>query len=79
MDATYPLHTDGTSSGSASATWSATWSISQALWIWNEWALFNSSTAATGRMINRKVQQFGGGVAKPNNEVWGLAVTLSLA
>jgi hypothetical protein len=79
MDATYPLHTDGTSSGSASATWSSTFSISQALWIWNEWALFNSSTAATGRMINRKVQQFGGGVAKPNNEVWSLAISLSLA
>lgn len=79
MDATYPTHTDGTSSGSASLTFSATWSISQALFVWNEWGVFNSSTAATGRMLNRKVQAFGGGVAKPNNEVWGLAVTVSLA
>lgn len=78
MDSGYPTHTDGVVSGAASATWSSTFSTSQALFIWNEWGLFNSSTAATGRMLNRKVQSFSAS-AKPNNENWGLAITLSLA
>jgi hypothetical protein len=76
MDPSFPTHTDGTASGSASATWQATFSTSQGNYAWQEWALFNSSTAATGRMIQRKVQSQG---TKPNNEVWTIAVTLSLS
>lgn len=76
MDSSFPTHTDGTVIGSASATWQSTFSTSQGNYSWQEWALFNTSTAATGRMLNRKVQAFG---TKPNNEVWSLAITLSLA
>jgi hypothetical protein len=79
MDATYPAHTDGTTSGAATLTFSLTFSTSQANFVWNEWGIFNSSTAATGRMLNRKVQTFGGGVAKTSSFVWGLAVSLTLA
>jgi len=79
MDSSYPLHTDGTTSGAAAVTFSSTFATNQANFAWQEWGVFNSSTAATGRMLNRKVQSFNGGTAKPSNEVWGLAVTVSLS
>lgn len=59
MDSTYPIHTDGVTSGSATITFQSTFGSSQANWVWNEVAIFNSATAATGRMLNRLVQNFG--------------------
>jgi hypothetical protein len=76
MDATYPLHTDGTSSGAASITFRATFGTSQANWSWQEWAVFNSATAATGRMLNRKVTDLG---SKTSAASWTFTVTLSLS
>lgn len=76
MDATYPQHTDGVVVGSASVTFRSTFGTSEANWVWNEWGLFNTATAATGRMINRKVESLG---TKASGSTWVLTVTLSLA
>jgi hypothetical protein len=75
MDATYPQHTDGVVVGAASVIYRSSFLTGEANWVWNEWALFNSSTAATGRMLNRKVQALG----TKTSGTWQLTVTLSLA
>lgn len=76
MDATFPTHTDGTSSGSASAVFRSTFGTSDANWAWAEWGIFNSPTAATGRMLNRKVESLG---TKTSAATWVFTCTLSLA
>lgn len=75
MDATYPTHTDGTTSGAATITFRSSFTTGQANWAWNEWGVFNSATAATGRMLNRKVQSLG----TKASGTWTLTVTISLA
>jgi hypothetical protein len=75
MDATYPLHTDGTgSSSNASIAYKSTYETGDANFTWSEWALFNASTS--GRMLNRKV--FTGGT-KTSSDTWSLTVTITLA
>lgn len=75
MDATYPLHTDTTgTAGSKSITFRATFTTSDANIAWNEWGVFNASTA--GRMLNRKVESLG---TKTSAATWVLTITLSLA
>jgi hypothetical protein len=74
MDATYPQHTDGTSSGNASVVFRSTFGSSDANFAWQEWALFNASS--TGRMLNRKVESFG---TKGSGTSWVLTITLTLA
>lgn len=74
MDATYPTHTDGTTSGSASVVFKSTFESGDAEYAWNEWGIFNASSA--GRMLNRKVQSFG---TKPASTAWSLTVTITLA
>lgn len=76
MDATYPAHTDGTSSSGA-RQWQvkATFSTAQANFAWNEWAVFNSTTA-TKRMLNRKVQSLG---TKSSAATRSITCTLSLS
>jgi hypothetical protein len=76
MDATYPTHTDGTTSGSASISYRSTFSTAQANWAWQEWGVFNSATAGTGRMLQRKVESLG---TKTSASTWALTVTLTLA
>lgn len=77
MDATYPLHTDTTgTAGSKSITFRSTFATADANWVWNEWGVFNSPTAATGRMLNRKVEALG---TKTSAATWVLTITLSLA
>lgn len=76
MEATYPTHTDGTSSGAASIVFRSLFGTSDANWVWNEWGVFNSPTAATGRMLNRKVENLG---TKTSAASWTFTVTLSLA
>lgn len=76
MDATFPTHTDATTSGAATITFKASFSSAQANWVWNEWGVFNSSTAATGRMLNRKVENLG---TKTSAGAWALTITLTLA
>jgi hypothetical protein len=76
MDATYPTHTDATTSGAASIVFQATFGSSEGNYAWNEWGVFNSSTAATGRMLNRKAEGLG---TKVSGASWSLSVTLSLS
>lgn len=76
MDATYPLHTDGTSSGAASIVFRSTFATGDANFAWNEWGVFNSTTDGTGRMLNRKVEALG---TKTSSASWQFTVTLSLA
>lgn len=75
MDATYPQHSDSTSSaGAKTITFRATFSTSDANFAWQEWAVFNASTA--GRMLNRKVESLG---TKTSASTWVLTITLTLA
>lgn len=69
-------HTDGIISGSASITFTSTFSTAQANWVWSEWGVFNSSTAATGRMLNRKVAALG---TKTSAASWSLQISLSIS
>lgn len=76
MDATYPQHTDGTTAASLSIAFRSTFSTAQANFAWQEWAVFNSATGGTGRMLQRKVESLG---TKTSSSAWTLTVTLSLA
>lgn len=74
MDATYPQHTDATTSGAATITFRATFGSAQANYAWAEWGVFNGSSG--GRMLNRKVQSLG---TKASGATWVFTVTLTLA
>lgn len=74
MDATYPTHTDGVVSGAATVTFRATFGSSEANYAWQEWAIFNASTA--GRMLNRKVESWG---TKAPSTSWTFTVTITLS
>ncbi len=76
MDATYPLHTDATTSGAASIIFRSTFATADANFAWAEWGVFNSDLPATGRMLNRKVESLG---TKASGATWTLTVTLTLA
>lgn len=77
MDATYPLHTAGVVVGSRDCVFRSTFSTSQANWAWEEWGVFNSPTAATGRMLQRVTGAALG--TKTSAATWVLTVTLTLA
>ncbi len=74
VDATYPTHTDGTSSGSATITFKATFGTTDGNYHWQEWGTFNGSSG--GRMLNRKVTDLG---TKTSAASWAFTVTLTLA
>lgn len=74
MDATYPLHTDGTTSGAATITFRSTFATGQANFAWQEWAVFNGSSG--GRMLNRKVESLG---TKTSASSWTITVTITIA
>lgn len=74
MDATYPQHTDGTSSGNASIVYKSTFETADANFAWEEWGIFNASTS--GRMLNRKVTSLG---TKTSSDEWAFTVTITLA
>lgn len=74
MDATYPQHTDGTTSGSASIVYRSTFETGDANFAWEEIGLFNASSS--GRMLNRMVQSFG---TKTSSDDWVLTMTLTLS
>lgn len=77
MDATYPLHTDSSgTAGSKSIAFRATFGTGTANIAWQEWGIFNSTSNATGRMLNRKVESLG---TKTSAATWVLTITLSLA
>ena len=74
MDATYPVHTDGTTSAAASIVFRSTFASAAGNFVWAEWAIFNSATV--GRMLNRKVQALGTKVAGTS---WQLTITLTVS
>lgn len=75
MDATYPSHSDSTSSsGAKTITFRATFGTSEANFAWQEWIIANASSG--GRALNRKVENLG---TKTSAQTWQLTVTLTLA
>lgn len=75
MDATYPQHTDSTgTAASKTITFKSTFATGDANFAWQEWGVFNASSA--GRMLNRKVESLG---TKTSAATWALTITLSLA
>lgn len=80
MVATYPQHTDATTSGAATIVFQSSFPASggtAANFAWNECGVFNSSTAATGRMLNRLAP--GGGFGTKAGGVWSLTVSLTIS
>jgi hypothetical protein len=66
MDATYP------SGGSNVITFRSTFGTSDANFAWQEWGVFNASSAGT--MLNRKVESLG---TKTNTQTWQFTVVLT--
>ena len=66
MVATYPLQATNV------LTYQSLFAAADAVWAWNEWAVFNASSAGT--MLNRKVESLG---TKPSNEAWEITGTLT--
>lgn len=67
MDATYPQISTNV------LTFRSTFSTSDANYAWNEWGIFNASSAGT--MLSRKVESLG---TKPSTQTWQFTVTLTL-
>lgn len=66
MDATYP-------SGATNViTFRSTFGTSDANYAWQEWGVFNASSAGT--MLNRKVESLG---TKTNTQTWQFTVVLT--
>jgi hypothetical protein len=66
MDATYPQ-------GAANVlTFRSTFATGDANWAWQEWGIFNASTAGT--MLSRKVESLG---TKTNTQTWQFTTTLT--
>jgi hypothetical protein len=76
MNATYPVHTDGTVVGAASIQFQSTFGTAEGNYAWQECAVFNSATDGTGRMLNRKVQSLG---TKTSASSWQVTVTITIS
>lgn len=74
MVATYPTHTDGTTSGSQTITFQATFGTGSANYAWQEWAIFNGSSG--GRMLNRAVSSMG---TKASGSTWTITATITIS
>lgn len=74
MEASYPQHTDGTTSGAATITYKSVFGTSDGNFAWEEWGIFNGSSG--GRMLNRKVASLG---TKSAGTTWNFTVTVTLA
>lgn len=66
MDATYP------SGGTNVIAFRSTFATSDANYAWQEWGVFNASSAGT--MLNRKVESLG---TKTSAQTWQFTVTLT--
>lgn len=73
MQATYPTHTTGTSTGARSASFRAVFTTAQANYAWKEWVIVNSTGQ---RALNRKVQSLG---TKTSAAQWTFTATLTLS
>lgn len=70
MDATYPQVATNV------LTFRSTFGTSDANWAWQEWAVFNTTSASGGTMMNRKVESLG---TKTSAQSWQFTVTITLA
>lgn len=68
MDATYP------SGGSNVLTFRSTFATTDANFAWQEWGVFNASSAGT--MLSRKVESLG---TKTSAQTWVMTVTLTFS
>lgn len=68
MDATFPLQSTQV------MTWKSTFATGDANFSWQEWAIFNASSAGT--MLNRKVTDMG---TKTSAASWALTVTVTIS
>lgn len=75
MNATFPVHTDGTSGGATSIQFQSTFSTAEANFAWQELGVFNSAVDGTGRMLNRKVESLG---TKTSASSWQVTATLTI-
>lgn len=66
MEATYPQISTN------QLTFKSSYGAGVAEWAWNEWAVFNA--AASGTMLNRKVESLG----TKSSGTWDLTVTLTV-
>lgn len=76
MNATFPSHTDATTSGAATIQWQSTFATTDANFAWQEAAVFNSTTAGTGRMLNRMVTSMG---TKTSSFSWQITVSVTIS
>lgn len=67
MDATYPQRSANV------LTYRATFATSDANWAWQEWGIFNASSAGT--MMSRKVESLG---TKTSAQSWQMTATITL-
>lgn len=80
MVASYPQHTDGVVAGSASITFQASFPATggtAANYTWNEVAIFNSTSAGTGRMLNRLAPS--GGFGSKSGGTWSMTVSVTIS
>jgi hypothetical protein len=70
MNATFP------SVAAAVATFQSTFATTDANFQWNEWAVFNNVTDASGTMLNRAVTNLG---TKTSAAAWQLTSTLTIS
>lgn len=68
MEATYPQVATNV------LTFRSVFATGDANWAWNEWGVFNASSAGT--MMNRKVESLG---TKTSAQSWQFTVTITLA
>lgn len=68
MDATYP------SGASNVITFRSTFATTDANWAWQEWGIFNASSAGT--MLSRKVESLG---TKTSAQTWQFTATLTFS
>lgn len=68
MEATYPTRATNV------LTFRSLFGTADANWVWNEWGVFNASTAGT--MMSRKVEALG---TKTSAQSWQLTTTITIA
>lgn len=70
MDATYPQVATNV------ITFRSTFATGDANFAWQEWGVFNTTSASGGTMMNRKVESLG---TKTSAQSWQFTVTITLA
>lgn len=75
METGYPQHADGSGTSHRSISFKSIFSGPDAVFDWNEWGILNG-TAATSRVLNRKVDYVG---TKQVGETWEFTINILLS